>query len=380
MTEAPVRTTVRPVRSDRDRELFLDVPYRVYADDPYWVAPLRRSVAKQLAPKGNPFLSYGEFEAFLAIDADGAAVGRVVAAVNRRLNEREGRAIGLFGYFECIDDVAVGEQLLAAALSWLGDRGTTVARGPINLSTHNDCLFLVEGFDSPPMMMMPYNPPYYPQWMEQLGWTKAKDAYAYDFPMEPLSDQFERAYEIALKSGVTFRSIRTKGEGFERDVRDLYRLFTETFSNNWSSSPRSEAEFLEEARDLKSLIDPDIFPVAEYEGKMVGFFLGLPDYNLALKHVNGKLNGWGILKFLWYRRQIDRAREIALCTRPEFRRKMVPLALVYLTMKGGEKRGYRRAELSWIWEDNYPSRKITEASGGTISKTYRVYEKAIAPS
>ncbi|MBP0001676.1 MAG: hypothetical protein J7641_22250 [Cyanobacteria bacterium SID2] len=372
------RVTIRPVTTEIDRERFLDVPRVVYVGDRNWVEPIRSSISTQLWPSGdNPFLEYGEFQAFVATDEAGRSTGRIVAAVNRRLNERDGRSIGLFGYFECIDDAEVGRALLETALSWLRDRGMTLARGPIDLSTHNSCLFLVDGFDSQPAIMMPYNPPHYPKLMEREGWTQAKDAYAYDFPMEPLSNKFEKAYRVALKAGVTFRSVNLKGDAFDRDVRNIYQLFTQAFSNNWSSSPRSEEEFFEEAQQLKTLVDPAIFPIAEYEGKMVGFFMGLPDYNIALKHVNGTLNIWGVLKFLWYRRTIDRARMITLCALPEFRRKMVPLALVYLTMKGGQQRGYKRAELSWIWEDNYPSRKITEASGGTIFKTYRVYEKEL---
>mgnify|MGYP001026424964 FL=1 len=369
--------TIRPVASEGDRHRFLEVPQLVYRDDPNWVPPLKASIAAQLSPQDNPFLSYGEFQGFLALNDQGQAIGRIVAAVNQHLIEREGKRIGLFGYFECIEEFAAAEQLFEAALSWLGDRHIEVVRGPINLSTHNNCLFLVEGFDRPPMMMMPYNPPYYPQWLEQMGWLKAKDAYAYDFPMKPLSDKFEKAYRIALKSGVTFRPIRTKGEGFEKDVRSLYQLFTQAFANNWSSTPRTEADFLEEAQQLKNLVDSAIFPIAEDNGQMVGFFMGLPDYNIALKQVNGTLNFWGLLKFLWYRRQIKQARMITLCALPEYRRKMVPLALVYLTMKGGEKRGYQRAELSWIWQDNHPSRRITEASGGVIAQTYRVYEKQL---
>ncbi|OAB60723.1 hypothetical protein AY599_08290 [Leptolyngbya valderiana BDU 20041] len=372
--------TIQPVTTAAELRRFLDVSRLVYASDRHWVEPIRVSIASQLSPsENNPFLQYGEFQAFLAIDESDRAVGRIVAALNRRLIERESRNIGLFGYFECIDDAEVGRSLLEVASSWLRDRGATTVRGPIDLSTHNSCLFLVDGFDSPPMLMMPYNPPYYPQLLEREGWVKAKDAYAYDFPMEPLSDKFEKAYRVALKAGVTFRPVNLKGEGFDRDVRKIYQLFTQAFSNNWSSSPRSEEEFFEEAQQLKTLVDPAIFPIAEYDGEMVGFFMGLPDYNIALKHVNGQLNWWGILKFLWYRRQIDRARMITLCALPEFRRKMVPLALVYLAMQGGQKSGYKRAELSWIWEDNYPSRKITEASGGTIFKTYRVYEKPLNP-
>ena len=373
---------IRAVTTPADNEMFLDVPARVYADDPHWVPPLGSDVAKQFAPN-NPFLQYGKLQAFIALEQGAKRpqpVGRIVAAVNQRLIDREGKNVGLFGFFECVPDFAIAKSLLETAGQWLRDQGMTIVRGPIDLSTHNNCLFLVDGFDSPPIVMMPYNPSYYPKFMEQDGWHKAKDAYAYDFPLDkPLPAEFEKAYRIACKSGVTFRPLRTKGEGFEQDCTSLYHLFTRAFVNNWSSTPRTEAEFLEEAKALQSLVDPDVFPVAEHNGEMVGFFMGLPDYNIPLKQVKGKLNWLGILKFLWYRRQIDQGRVIAICSLPEYRRKMVPLALIYLGMQGGIQKGkpYRRAELSWVYEDNFPSRKLIEASGGKIYKTYRIYEKAL---
>jgi len=373
---------IRAVTTPADRELFLDVPARVYANDPHWVPPLRSDVAKQFAPT-NPFFEYGKLQQFIALDQGAKtpqAVGRIVAAVNQRLIAGEDQKVGLFGFFECVPDFAIAQALTEAACQWLREQGMTIARGPIDLSTHNNCLFLVDGFDSPPMVMMPYNPSYYRQFMEQDGWYKAKDAYAYDFPLDkPLPAEFEKAYRIACKSGVTFRPLRTKGKEFEQDAISLYHLFTRAFANNWSSTPRSEEEFLEEAKALQSLVDPDVFPVAEYNGEMVGFWMGLPDYNIPLKHVGGRLNWLGILKFLWYRRQIDQGRVIAICSLPEYRRKMVPLALIYLGMQGGIQKGkpYKRAELSWVYEDNFPSRKLIEASGGKIYKTYRIYEKAL---
>jgi hypothetical protein len=373
---------IRVVSTPTDRELFLDVPARVYANDPYWVSPLRSDVAKQFAPS-NPFFQYGKLQQFIALEQGTKkpqAVGRIVAAVNQRLIEREGQNVGLFGFFECIPDFAVAQSLLEAACQWLQEQGMTRVRGPIDLSTHNNCLFLVDGFDSPPMVMMPYNPPYYPEFIERDGWHKAKDAYAYNFPLDkPLPAEFEKAYRIACKSGINFRPLRTKGEGFEQDCISLYHLFTKAFANNWSSTPRTEEEFLEEAKALQSLVDPDVFPVAEHNGEMVGFWMGLPDYNIPLKHVKGKLNGLGIIKFLWYRRQIDQGRVIAICSLPEYRRKMVPLALIYLGMQGGIQKGkpYKRAELSWVYEDNFPSRKLIEAAGGKINKTYRIYEKVL---
>ncbi len=379
MNHQPETLQIRAVVTAADREMFLDIPARVYARDRNWVPPLRSDIAKQFAPS-NPFFQYGELQQFIALSADSQPLGRIVAAVNRRLIEREGKNIGLFGFFECIENFEVAQALLDAGCQWLRDRGMTLARGPIDLSTHNNCLFLVEGFDSPPIVMMPYNPPYYPEFVERCGWYKAKDACAYDFPLDkPLPAEFEKAYRIACKSGVTFRPLRTKGEEFEQDCISLYHLFNKAFANNWSSTPRSQAEFLKEAKSLQQLVDPDVFPIAEYNGEMIGFFMGLPDYNIPLKHVGGKLNWVGILKFLWFRRQIDRGRVIAICSLPEYRRKMVPLALIYLGMRGGQLKGkpYKRAELSWVWEDNFPSRKLIEAAGGKLYKTYRIYEKAL---
>ena len=370
---------IKAVTTPSDQEIFLDAPTQVYQGDPNWVQPLRSSIAKQFSPT-NPFFSYGELQPFIAVSG-GRVLGRIVAAINQRLIEQEGQQIGLFGFFECVNDFDAAQALLAAACQWLRDRGVTRARGPIDLSTHNNCLFLVDGFDSPPMVMMPYNPPYYPEFMEKAGWRKAKDALAYDFPLDrPLPSEFEKGYRIACKAGVKFRPIHTKGEAFDLDCHKLYQLFTKAFTNNWSSSPRTEAEFLAEAKELQPLIDPDVFPIAEYGGEMVGFFMSLPDYNIALKRVNGKLNWLGILKFLWYKRQIDQGRVFAICALPEHRRKLVSLGLVYLGMKGGSDKGkpYNKAELSWVWEDNLPSRKIIEAAGAKIYKTYRIYEKALS--
>lgn len=378
---APTSFQVIPVTTPAEQEWFLDVPAIVYANDPNWVAPFRSSIAKQLAPT-NPFRQYGTLQPFIAVSTapSPAPLGRVVAAVNRQLCDREGENVGLFGYFECVNDFAVAQALLAAACEWLREQGMTKVRGPINLFTHNSCLFLVDGFDTPPMVMMPYNPPYYPQFVEQDGWHKAKDAYAYTIVLDqPLPQEFEKAYQVACKSGVSFRPIRTKGAGFEADCRSLHRLFATLFANNYSATPHTEPEFLEEAQELRTLIDPDVFPVAEYNGEMVGFWFGLPDYNIPLKHVKGKLDLLGTLKFLWYRRQIDQGRVLVVCSMPEYRRKMVPLALIYLGLQGGIKKGkpYKRAELGHVYEDNMPSRRLIEASGATIAKTYRIYEKEL---
>jgi hypothetical protein len=376
--QATTSLQIIPVMTSEQQVQFLDVPWRVYRDDPYWVAPIRSDVTKKFEPS-NPFFQYGRLQQFIAVQ-HGEAIGRIVAAVNDRLIAKEQRQIGLFGFFESVNDFAVFQALMTSAGAWLQSQGMTEVRGPIDLSTHNNCLFLADGFDSAPMVMMPYNPAYYIEFMARSGWEKAKDAYAYDFPLDrELPPEYEKGYQIALKAGITFRPLHTKGALFEQDCISLYNLFTKAFEYNWSATPRTQEEFLAEAKSLQSLVDPDVFPVAEYNGEMVGFWMGLPDYNIPLKRVNGKLNLPGILKFLWYKRQIDQGRVIAIASLPEFRRKMVPLGLIYLGMRGGQLKGkpYKRAELSWVYEDNAPSRKLIESAGGKIYKTYRMYEKAL---
>ena len=374
----PANCRLQAVSSPADQEAFLDVPSYVYADDPNWVAPLRSSEAKYLAPD-NPFLGYGSLQAFVVWQGE-RPVGRIVAAINQRLIEREGYAVGVFGFFECVEDDAIATALLDSASAWLRQQGMTHVRGPIDLSTHNRCLFLVDGFDSPPMIMMPYNPPYYGRFMEQNGWIQAKDAYAYYLDLtQPLVPKYEKGYRIACRAGVNFRKINLKGDAFWQDVDNMYHLFNTTFANNWSSTPRTLEEFREEAKELQSVVDPDIFWIAEYEGQMVGFFMALPDYNIALQRVKGRLNLWGILKFLWYKRQINQGRVVVICALPEHRRRMVILGLLHLGMTGGiqKSKPYQQAELGYIYEDNLPSRHVTEATGAKIYKTYRAYEKPL---
>lgn len=373
---------VTPVASDADQEAFFDLPEMIYQGDANWVPPIRSTIAKQLSEQ-NPFNEYGEFQPFLARQ-NGRVVGRIVSSINHRLAEKENRKIGLFGYFECIDDQVVAHALLDTACDWLQKKGCVLGRGPIDLSTHINCLFLVDGFESSPYIMMPYNPDYYPKMVESAGWQTAKNAYAYDYHMKHLSPAFDRSYQRALAAGIEFRPIRVKGSGFEEDCRSLYQVFTKSFSENWSSTPRNEDEFLEEARELRQIADPDLFPIAEHEGKMIGFWMGLPDYNIALQHVGGRLNLIGILKLLWHRRKIDRARVIAMGVLPEYQhpRLAVGPALIYLGMQGGSSKPgrYKRAELSWVWEDNKSSVKLIESSNGIRYKTYRIYEKPLTPT
>ncbi|MFP4692736.1 MAG: GNAT family N-acetyltransferase [Halothece sp.] len=373
--DSETATTIEVVTNPSQQEQFLNVPWRVYQDDPLWVPPLKSEVADQLS-SDNAFLNYGKTQQFLAINSKKEAVGRIVAAVDQRLIDKEGQKVGLFGFFECIEDQNIAFGLFEAAANWLREQGMTLMRGPIDLTTHNGCLWQVDGFHSSPKIMMPYNRPYYESFFLAWGGEVVKEAYAYHLPLQgELDPKFAKASRVAFRSGIKFRPLRTKGEGFEEDVINLYHLFDRCFENSWSSTPRTKEEFMAQASSLQSLVDPEIFPIAEYNGEMVGFFMALPDYNVALKRVNGKLNWLGILKFLWYRRQIKQTRVIVICCLPEYRRYMIPLALVHQAFEQGKS--YESAELSWVYGDNDHSRHLIEATGATIEKTYRMYEKQL---
>lgn len=375
-----MKFTIKPVTNSQEMSAFLDVPKKVYANDTNWVPPLNSSIKKELG-EDSSFLEYGEFAKFIAISETSQEVlGRIVAAINHKLIAKENKQVGIFGYFECVNDYQIAEALLETACNWMGDRQIVMVRGPINLSTHNSCMFLADGFDSPPTMMMPYNPPYYPEFILRHGWTKVKEAYAYLLPLnQSLPAKFKKAYQICCKSGITFRSINLKEEGWKKDCEQIYQYMTQGFSQSWSYTPWTREEFFQEAEDLRSVVDTDIFIIAEDKDQMVGFCFALPDYNLALKHVNGKLDWLGIIKLLWYRRQINRARVSTIFSLPEYRRQMVSLSIIYLLMEQGTKAGkkYQEAELSWVWQDNLPSRKLTEASGAKLHKTYHIYEKLL---
>lgn len=381
MTSVSTQVEIRKVTTLKDEQAFLDLPKYIYQDNLNWVQPLQDSVVKNFASE-NPFFEYGKLERFLAI-REGQVVGRIVSAINQRLIEVEKRNIGLFGFFECVEDLAVAQALLYAAQQWLRERNMEVVRGPINLSTDQLCLFLIDGFELPPMFNTTYNPPYYPKFMEQLGWSKIKDAVGYimDLSIDP-PKVLQRGYEVASKSGLNFRRINVERTHYETECRRIHRLSIDSYASRpWGYIPPTEADFLRESQQLSTLLDPNGVWIAEdplKDNQMVGVIVGVPDYNMVLKHLNGRFDWWAKLKFLWYRQAINQARVILIASLPTYRYKMVSIALIYLALTKGEQRGkYRQAELSWIWEDNLPSRKLIEASGGKVYKTYRLYEKSL---
>ncbi|HEX6941256.1 MAG TPA: GNAT family N-acetyltransferase [Longimicrobiales bacterium] len=368
---------VRPVSGRAEQDRFIRLPWRIYAADPVWVPPLLHDVKTVLDRRRHPFHRHAEVEYFLAWRG-AEVVGRIAAIVNHRHNEFHGEKTGFFGFFECIDDAAVADALLGTAEDWLRERGMVRVLGPMSFSTNEEAGLgaLVDGFDHPPVVMTAHTPRYYPALFEGAGYVKAKDLLAYwlDDPRPP--ERLVQGVERLRKAeGIRIRTLNMKD--FAGEVARIKEIYNSAWERNWGFVPMTDEEFDHLARQLKPVVNPRLCGIAEVAGEPVGFALALPDFNRALKHVNGRLLPFGIFKLLWHQRKIDTARVLTLGLKPGYRRKGIDAMLYLHIFREGVAAGYYRAECSWILEDNWDMRRGLERMGARVYKTYRIYEKVL---
>jgi hypothetical protein len=362
-----------PANSRRLFGKFVKFPWKVYTGDSNWVPPLISEMKSKFNHSKNPFFQYADVVPFIALRA-GKVVGRIAAILNTRHNEFHSEKTGFFGFFECVEDRDVAACLFAAAKQWLSERGMELIRGPVNFSSNDEWGLLIDGFDDPPAIMMPYNPPYYPALLESCGLRKAKDLYAY--AIDDTAVMPEKVVRIAelvrKKTNITFRSINFARLNDEIEV--LKSIYNSAWTLNWGFYPMTEEEFDYMAKELKRFAVPDLILIAEVDGKPAGFSLTLPDIYQALKRCNGRLFPFGIFRFLRDRKKIDRARVMVLGIVEGYRRRGID-ALFYLeTFERGKRLGYKRGELSWVLEDNVAMNSPIEAIGARLYKKYRIYE------
>ncbi len=366
---------IETIRKEKDLKDFLRLPWRIYRNDPNWVPPLLSDLKKLLHPKKNPFFEHAQMTRLLA-RRDGEPVGRICAIDDRAHIEYWQEPVGFFGFFECINDPEVAGALFDAAASWLKPRGIDVMRGPMNPSTNDSCGLLIEGFDSPPVFMMTYNPPYYADLLESAGFIKVKDLYAYKLSKDEIPERIVKAGEKFRKDlDITVRPINIKD--IKQDIEKVREVYNQAWSKNWGFVPMTRAEFDHAAADLKKVLDPELAFIAEDGDKPVGFSLALPDYNVALKHVNGRLLPFGIFKLLRYRKRIKNIRVITMGVIESYRKRGIDVIFYLETLRRGVARGYHWAELSWILEDNVPMNRVLDLIQAKIYKRYRIYDKAI---
>ncbi|HPJ72545.1 MAG TPA: N-acetyltransferase, partial [bacterium] len=337
---------------------------------------LTREEIKKLTPGKNPFWEHAEGALFLAFRGD-EPVGRIAAVEDFLYNRYHGEKTGAFGFFESVRDPETAAALFAAAEEWMRNRGLERSIGPLNPSTNDVCALLIEGFDSPPRIMMPYNPPWYRNLIEGAGYAKAKDLLAYDIPVPENPDRMNprlgRLLEGIRRRGGSIRYIDLKR--LDREIAVVREIYNSAWAENWGFVPLTEAEAAHMARELKPLAEPRLAFFAEYEGKPAGVYIVLPDYNQVLKTMGGKLGPVQILKFLLGRRKISAIRLMIAGIRPEYRKKGLDVLLFHESAKNSRELGYVDSEISWLLEDNTLVIRATEAMGGTLSKRYRIFAK-----
>jgi hypothetical protein len=357
-------------------KLFETLPEKIHPTDPFLVPPFPGSIAKLFGPKA-PFSSKGNLVPFLAFK-NGRPVGRIAAIVNRAHNQYYQDKVGFFGFFDFIDDYEVAKALLAAVEAYLQSQGFSAARGPYNPSSNDECGLLVEGFDAPPMIMMPYNPAYYSQIYEKLGLQPARSLYAYYLSAEvKIPEKVSRVVErVKKRSGIIFRNIDLKK--LDKELEIIQELYNSTLKRNWGFVPVSYEELKFASDDLKQIVKPELVMIAEKDGKAIGFSMLLPNINEFMERAKKHRGFLRVLKFVWLlkTKTPKEARLAVLGVKPEYENLGIPAVFYFESVQRGKK-SLIGGELSWIEESNLPMIRSLELMGASRYKTYRIFEKAI---
>ncbi|HAL55614.1 MAG TPA: hypothetical protein DCP63_03805 [Bacteroidetes bacterium] len=367
---------IRIVRSTKDRHQFIKFLWNIYRGNPSWVPPLLMDRVKLMDRKKNPFYSHADTEFFIA-ERDGEMVGRIAAIVNHNHIKEHNEQIGFFGFFECIDDQAVANALFDEGRQYLKARGLTAMRGPANPSVNDEYGLLVDGFDLSPTILMPYNPSYYPKLIENYGFSREKELFAYLLSQDEVyNEKLERVNRIVKeRNHLTFRILDMKN--FDRDAAIIKDLYNKAWEKNWGAVPMTEAEIDAMAKDLKPIVVPDLVIFAEVKGKPIGFALSIPDINIALKHNRSGRLIPGLIQLFLRKKEINLVRIIVLGVLPEYRATGATGVLFYETAVRAKKLGYQYGEAGWILEDNVSMVKLAEFMKGKITKRYRIYQMPI---
>jgi hypothetical protein len=360
---------------------FLDVVDYIYRDDPNFVRPLDIDMKQRLSKK-NPFFRHAEGVLFTA-HRNGWCVGRTSAQIDREHNDRYKDDAGFFGFFDTIDDEEVAQALIDHASAWLKARGMKKMRGPFSLSINEEMGCLVEGFDTPPMILMPHHRPYQGGLIEKAGLPKLKDAYAWRYVVGDVPERTKKAHdEIEALPEVKSRHVDMKN--FDAEVRTIMDVFNDAWSDNWGFVPYTEAELHKLAEDLRMIIVPDLTYICEVDGEAAAVAVALPNVNELIHDLKGSLFPLGLPKLLWRLKVVGpkTARLAILGIRKKHRnqRKYAGLSIyLYAKMnRVGRDLGIQWGELSWTLEDNGPVNVAIKMMGGKIYKKYRLYEKTLA--
>jgi hypothetical protein len=372
---------IRQHEPGKDLHDFMRVPFRLFAGDPVWVPPLDFMVREQLSPSKNPFFQHAEAALFTA-HRDGELVGRISAQIDAEHQRRWNDKVGFFGFFDTIDDPNVARELLEQAAQWLRARGMQRMRGPLSFSINEEVGVLVEGFDTPAMLLMGHHTRYQAKLLETCGLTKVKDFFAWSYAVGDLPPRALKArQEIAALPEVRLRVIDRKN--MTDELRGMLEIQDDAWRDNWGHVSLTAAEGQAAVDTLKLIIEPELAIYAEINGKRAGMAIAVPNLNEAIADLHGKLLPFGWAKLL-YRLKVKKpksARLILLGIKKEYRHVRrygaLALALVAEIQTRGRRIGIQRGELSWTLEDNTPVNLLIRSVRGELYKKYRLYEQAL---
>jgi GNAT superfamily N-acetyltransferase len=376
-----VTVEVRPVSSKREREAFIKLPWRLYAGESNWVAPLLFERRQFLDPRKNPFFQHAQVQLFLAW-RDGRVVGRISAHVDENLNAFQDNRWGLFGFFECEDDPEAARALIDAADVWLRARGRDRMVGPMSFTTNDECGLLIEGHERTPIILSDWHHPYYQRLLEDaVGLDKAMDLLMWDLQVENRHLVHEGIWKVAdeveTKHGIVCRNFSKKDLGAE--VERFLEVYNSAWERNWGFVPLSDDEVRHYAKTLKPVLDENWAMIAERKdtGEVVGAALTLPDYNQVLHKLNGRLLPTGWLTALRARKKIDRVRVFALGVKPEYQHTGVAARFYQMHFDAAERTPQTGGEMGWILETNKSMNRAMEGMGGKVVRKFRLYERTL---
>ncbi len=380
MPQSVEQVRIVPVDDARQRRQFIRLPWSVYAGDPAWIPPLLIERREHLSPR-NPYFAHARCRLWLAYRGS-RAVGRISAQVDALHQERYRDATGFFGMLEAEDDGEAFRALLETAEGWLREQGMARIRGPFNFSINQECGILVEGFQTPPMIMMGHARPYYEPRVSAEGYRPVKDLLAYRVPAD---FKTPRVMELALAKAADCARIRPlRKSSFDNDLAILKDIFEDAWAQNWGFVPFTDEEFRHVGQSLRLLVDEEFVQIAEVDGEPVAMIVVFPNVNEALKDLDGRLFPFGWLK-LWWRVKVrgpKTARVPLMGVRQRLQGGALGPALAFMLIdavrRHGVRRGVRDVELSWILDDNLPMQNMLTAIGGEAYKRYRLYEKALS--
>lgn len=372
--------TIREINLSHKKDLkeFINLPWSIYKNDPHWVAPLKMALKDVLDKNKHPFYQTASTKAWLA-ELDGKTVGRIMAINNHSYNKYQNTKLGFFGFYEAINNDDVSKVLLETAAASLKSEGLTSMQGPMNPGTNYECGLLVDKYDDAPQVMMTYNPAYYADQFEKFGLSKAMDLLAYNvdahFTMPKII--MDIAERTEKKSKVTFRTLNLKKWNEELDT--MFDIYNSAWEANWGFVPMTKDEFYHTAKDLKSIVDPELVHFALVDGVVAGFILTLPDLNQVFKTIpSGNLSPLAIYKILTAKKRMNRVRVITMGVKKEFRKIGIETLLYKHNHIAIKKNPHiKNIEMSWILENNLEMNKPLIRMGGEAYKRYRLFEKAI---